>query len=155
MKNFKDRQIAEGLYRMEEICKKFDLNPNIIKYLKQGKIYYSYITASGMIGSIDNIEYDPKYVELIKKFESNWGGYVYHAIESALPLNNRLYHFFTLLYVSNERGEDEWKYERLVDDYITSYVINLDNQDLSEAGDVFLGGFRGPANDYNVLVRIS
>lgn len=150
--NIKEKQIAEGLYRMKQISKKFCLNPNLVKYLKQGKIYYSYITGEGIIGSIDTIEYDSNYVELIKKFENTSERYVYHAIESVLAFNNQQYHFLNLLYVSN--NEEYWDSERLSENYISSYVINLDSQDLSEIGDIFLDGFRGPLNSYNVLVRI-
>ena len=150
--NIKEKQIAEGLYRMKQISEKFCLNPNLVKYLEQGKIYYSYITGGGMIGSIDTIEYDSTYVELIKKFEKNSKGYVYHAIESALAFNNRQYHFLNLLYVSN--NEEYWDSERLTEDFISSYVIDLNDQGFSEIGDIFLDGFKGPVNSYNVLVRI-
>ena len=153
MKNdIKEKQKTEGTYRMKQICKKFCLNPNLIKYLEQGKIYYSYITGGGMIGSIDSIEYDSNYVELIKKFETERKAYVYHLIESNMLFNNLPYKFLSLLYVS--KNEENWDFERLSENYISSFVINIENRYLSEIGDIFLDGYKGPGNSYNVLVRI-
>ena len=150
--NLREKQQSEGLERMVEIQNKFGLNPNLIKYLDEGKVYYSYITGNGIIGSIDTIDYDEKYVQIIKDFEKKRKAYVYHAIESKGYMGEKEYEFLSLLYVS--KNEEDWPIERIEDNYIQAYVVNLRNNKLSEIGDIFLDAFKGIMNDYSVLVRI-
>lgn len=105
----KNKQIMEAQARMETLVKVLGANPNLSKYLKQGKVYYSYLV-SGLWGCIDTINYDPNYVSIIKEFEEEYKAYVYHAIETETHYGKLL----TLLYVSSH--EEDWEYERLVYD---------------------------------------
>lgn len=133
------KQIAEGELRMEQLIKAFDLNTNLLKYLKEGRLYYSYLNA-GIWGCIDTIEYHPNYVKLCKDFENEHNAYVYHAIESVCMLEGRRIVFLTMLYVSSD--ESEWKMERLESNYIAAYAYNI-TDGFGELGDVFLSSNNG------------
>ncbi len=134
------KQKEEALYRMRQLTEAFDLNPNLVKYLEEGRVYYSYITGISW-ACVDTIMYDPSYVEVIKNFEEESGGYVYHAIETESIYGKML----TLLFVSPR--EKNWGMERLTENYIYSYVYNFSDAD-GERGDVFL------SSDNGALVRI-
>lgn len=140
-------QKKEATTRLETLVTVFSLNPNLIKYWNEGKLYYSYITG-GLLASIDTITYDPNYQELVNQYEKRTGNLVYHVIESGRLLN--------LLYVSGPQKnitEDEqreiWAMELMNQTFswVAAYVINLDNPSLSEHGDIFLDSYQG------VLIR--
>ena len=105
----------------------------MVNYWNEGQLYYSYLTAGGFMGSIDKIEYDPKYVAVVKQFKEEYGSMVYHVIESSGAL--------ILLIVS--KYVDDWEYERLKGNRITAYVHNVDAPAQSEFGDVFLSSLHG------------
>lgn len=115
--DFREKQKIEALKRLETLTETLDLNPNIIKYFKEEKLYYSYLTACGMMGSIDTINYIPEYAEIAKQFEKEYGGLVYHAIEDSFGM-------LCLLYVSEY--EDEWSGERPEGKYlyVNTYVFD-------------------------------
>ena len=85
------------------MIRKYDLNPNILKYFKDGRAYYSYLTAGGLIGSIDSITYDPCYEQAVYDSEEKHRYLVYNAIESGDHLS--------LLFLGPNK--DEWEFERL------------------------------------------
>lgn len=121
----------EARRRLKLLIDEYQLSPNVLKYYEENKIYYSYLTASGIIPSIDNVEYDSTYAKQIKSFEKKSGNIVFHAIEADM------YGFKTLslLYVSKYFEEDpHWKYEN----YIMAYVVNIDKPELSEYGDILI-----------------
>ena len=82
----REKMKEEAVDRLKNLTSSLDLNPNLVKYFKQGKVYYSYLTAGGMVGSIDTIDYIPKYAEIIKKFEKTYEGIVYHAVEDSFGM---------------------------------------------------------------------
>ena len=109
----------EALYRIELLIRQTGLNPNIRKYYKQGRLYYSYITGGGFIGSIDTISYNPRNEMIVKNTERMYGIHVYHAVESAYPWESLI-----LLYVENDPGERE--YGRPDHGYVMAYVHNFE-----------------------------
>lgn len=129
---------AEATSRLMQLVSVLGLNPNVVNYWNEGQLYYSHLTAGGFMGSIDKIEYDPKYVAVVKQFKEEYGSMVYHVIESSGAL--------ILLIVS--KYVDDWEYERLEGNRIMAYVHNFDAPDQSEFGDVFLSSLHG------ALVRI-
>lgn len=137
--NFYEQQKKEALERIGVLTWKYNLNPKIKKYFEDDKLYYSYLTAGGLMASIDEINYDDRYPEVVKNFEKQ-GGLVYHCIESENTL--------TLLFVGN--NEDDWPAERLWEDYIPAYVYNFSNPELSEIGDIIVSAF----GNSGALIRI-
>lgn len=135
MVNVNQEVFEEAVKRLMELTEKYNLNPNILRYFKDGKVYYSYLTASGLIGSIDTITYDSRYEKAVQNFEKKYKGHlVFHAIESITVYGRVL----SLLYV----GEKEnWNGERLFHDYIAVYVVNLDFPENSEFGDIVVQSF--------------
>ena len=127
----------EAINRINTLIEKCKLNPNVLKYFKEDKVYYSYLTAGGFMGSIDTISYDKNYENAVKDFETKHPDYiVYHAIESITTHGNLL----SLLYVSCNKEESES--ERIEsNNSIMSYVVNLDNPKLSEFGYIAIDGF--------------
>ena len=127
----------EAINRINTLIEKCNLNQKVMKYFSEGKVYYSYLTAGGFMGSIDTISYDKNYEKAVKDFETKHQDYlVYHAIESITSHGKLL----SLLYVSKDK--EEWESERLEsDNNIMSYVVNIDNPDLSEFGYIAIDGF--------------
>ena len=129
----------EAINRIKTLIEKCNLNPNVLKYFNEGKVYYSYLTAGGFMGSIDTISYDKDYEKAVKDFETKHQDYlVYHAIESITSHGKLL----SLLYVS--RNKENWESEKLeINNSIMSYVFNLDNPKLSEFGYITIDSFMG------------
>ena len=140
----KTKMKIEAINRLEVLTEKYKLTPKILAYFKEGRVYYSYLTAMGVLPSFDTISYDPRYEEAVRSFEEKTGCLVYHAVEAQTTLGPTL----SLLYVGE--NEDEWETERLYKDYIFSYTITLENSKLSEFGDILLGR----SAPEGVLVRI-
>ncbi|MFC3927550.1 hypothetical protein ACVR05_09475 [Streptococcus caprae] len=142
----------EALNRLQQIEERFPgrVNPNIRKYFNEGKLYYSYITGGGFIGSIDTISYDPNYEKIVKEFEEKRNKLVYHVIETGSSI--------ALLYVSlpssdliGEELEWEWKEERLAEDNsLLAFVHNFVEPNFSETGYVTIDTFA----DSGALIRI-
>lgn len=129
-KDSKAAQRKEANKRIDALTKKFNLNPHIKDYFNEGRVYYSYITG-WIIGSIDTIEYDARYAQVVKEFEERTHSLVYHAIETGDTL--------ALLHVSN--NPENWPMERLENNYITAYVHNFAHPECSESGDIFISGY--------------
>lgn len=127
----------EAINRINTLIEKCKLNPNVLKYFKEDKVYYSYLTASGFMGSIDTISYDKDYEQAVRDFEDKHPDcIVYHAIESITSHGKLL----SLLYVSSDK--EDWESERLDNNNnIMSYVFNLDNPKLSEFGYITIDSF--------------
>lgn len=117
----REKMKEEAVSRLRNLISSLNLNPNLVKYFKQGKVYYSYLTAGGMVGSIDTIDYIPKYAEIIKKFEKTYEGIVYHAVEDCFGM-------LSLLYVS--KNEEDWPFERPEGKYLYAMVYNFDKEKL-------------------------
>lgn len=146
MNTAKSAQLQEANDRLKKLVRKFDLNPNLVKYWNEGKLYYSYLTGGGLLASIDTITYDPNYQKLVEEYETKTGNLVYHAVESG--------HLLNLLYVSRpesncseEQQREIWDMECLENGYIGAYVINLEEPEFSEHGDIFVEAYQ------HVLVR--
>lgn len=133
----KQEMKMEAISRLERLVKKYELNPNLLKYFEEDRLYYSYLTAGGLLASIDTISYDPINAKAVQDFEKETGYMVYHAIESNTPFGRTL----SLLYVSNDKRL--WKGERLYKDYIRTYTVNFDYPECSEFGDIIVGGLIG------------
>ncbi len=108
----------------------YGLNPNIVKYLIAGKLYYSY----GY--SIDTIDYDSKYARAVKQFEHDHNAFVYHAIEYhdysivnsegysiKLYTESEEHSKLVLLYVGND--VDQWNCEEIYNNYAKAYCCNF------------------------------
>lgn len=157
----KSQMHTEALSRMRTLQEKFDLNPKILQYLQEEKLYYSYRVSGWSFGCIDTIDYDERYAKAVREFEEETGKYVYHVIETKLMGQVRTVDtgtaeisflektdkepvtMLTFLYVSP--NEENWMSERLENDYLFAYVMNLDEQEscfcggyFGEYGDVFL-----------------
>lgn len=129
--------MEEAINRIKTLIEKCNLNPNVLKYFEEGKKYYSYLTAGGFLGSIDTMSYNKDYEQAVKMFEMKNPNYlVYHAIET-ITVHGKL---LSLLYVGENK--EDWESERLQsDNFIMSYVLNLDKPKLSEFGYISIDTF--------------
>ena len=107
--------LREAVLRLEMLEQIYGVNPNIKKYLKAGRLYYSYVTGGGYIGSIDTIGYDARYAEAARRFERETGCPVYHAIEHKSTL--------ALLYVGTD--EASWPGERPTAAGVRACVVDI------------------------------
>ena len=136
----------EAINRIKALIKKCNLNPDVLKYFHEGKVYYSYLTMGGFMGSIDTISFEKDYEQAVKEFEKMHPNYlVYHAIESITKYGKLL----SLLYVSDDK--EEWESERIErNNSIMSYVLNFDIPDYSELGYIIIDGYM----ESGALVRV-
>ena len=126
----------EALSRLEDMTRKLHLNPHIVDYFKQDRIYYSYTTFMG--GCINTVTYDPRFPRIIADFERMYNCYVYHAILCGDMLS--------LLFVSSY--ESDWPEERLHSDgTICTYTHNFSEPDFSEIG------YIGITSDNGAIIR--
>jgi len=124
-------QKDEALKRLKLLEEKFNLNPNLVKYLEQDRVYYSYVV-SGLFGCVDTIEYDSNYAKIYRDFEKKTGAFVYHAIETCSTMFGRM---LSLLYIPEDK--ESWKETELCENYLQAYVYSID-EDFGEYGDIFL-----------------
>ncbi|GEM_PF-201658 len=110
-----NKQKNEAIKRLMALEKLFGLNPKVRKYFEDGKLYYSYLTGGGYIGSIDTINYDKRYADIVDQFEEQTDYLVYHVIEHN--------HTLSLLFVNDDYTE--WEKERPTLDGVMAYVISL------------------------------
>lgn len=89
---------------------------------------------------------EPEWQEKIAEFEAQYGALVYLILMSKTAWGKLM----SLLYVSSEEYEYEWDMGRLTEDYISSFVYNLsDDESFGEPGDIFITGYEGS------LIRIA
>lgn len=117
----KSRKKEEAIKRLEVLTKTLDLNSNILKYFKEDKLYYSYTTCNGFIGSIDTISYVADYEELVKNFENDCNCLVYHVVED----NFGMLSFF---YVSDY--EEDWVEQQPEGKFVPAYILSFDKEKL-------------------------
>lgn len=129
----KEEKRMEALARLNLMTKRFNLNPHIMDYFMDGKLYYSYLTCMGLIGSIDTIQYHPEYAQAAKALEHQMDCLVYHAVEFEDTL--------ALLFVSDYRSD--WEGERLQGTSVLAYVYNFSDPDLSEIGYISVDSVQG------------
>lgn len=149
-KNYMDEMKKEATFRIKELINNFNLNPNVVKYFEEGKIYYSYLTAGGLMGSIDTIDYDSRYSKFVNEFEEKTGYTVYHAIETG--------HSLSILFVTcpdegldNEEQNEIWQDERVTDDGVVyCFVKNFESPELSEFGSIVISSY----DNSGALVRL-
>ena len=166
----KSKMHKEALSRMRVLQEKFDLNPKILKNLEDEKLYYSYRVSGWSFGCIDTIDYDELYEEEVRAFEEETGNYVYHVIETKIMGSvcavdtgnveisnlergdNEPITMLTFLYVSPY--EEDWSTQRLEDDYLFAYVVNLGEQG-SDCCDAYFGeyGYVYLTSDCGALLR--
>lgn len=117
----REKQIKEALKRMELL----KLSSQCIDAFKEGNIW-----ESEGIGAL--YECNDKEKEIIKAFEKDTGGLVYHLIHDKFPFGE----CYTILYVS--KYKDEWKMdiEDIKEGYALAYVKNIDDDYCSEFGSV-------------------
>lgn len=130
--NYNEDMKKEALERLGILEEIYGLNPNVKKYFSEGKLYYSYLTAGGVMGSIDTINYDKRYASLVEEFEKQTDNIVYHVIESGK--------YISLLFVSFDH--DEWEKERPNDLGVYAYIVNVDDTS-SQSGFIKLDNFQG------------
>lgn len=125
----------EALKRIRILQKEIGLNPKVQKYYRADRLYYSYFTAGGLIGSIDTISYDPAYEKIVRETERLYGIRVYHVIESYVPWKSLI-----LLYVEHDPAD--WEYGRPDHGWVSAYVHNFELGE-GEFGDIRVSSYDG------------
>lgn len=111
----RNKQIKEAMERLTMLENIYEINPKIKKYFSEGKLYYSYITG-GFLGSIDTINYDKRYANVVKAFEEQTYYLVYHVIEHGNTIS--------LLFVSDDYNH--WLDERPTASGVMAQVVDMD-----------------------------
>ncbi len=136
----KEKQIAEAIKRLKFL----NLNDYVIEdFQQEQKVHYSereYLDSSGEFGALFWVSDEPKYVEVIRHYEDQFGCLVYHAIYQ----QNEVGELFSLLYISPY--EEEWTMDwelfsqgNRQDGYIQyAKVINLSMPLFSETGTIHI-----------------
>jgi hypothetical protein len=137
----KNKIMQEAIHRLCNLEKLYGLNPKVRKYFEEGKLYYSYITGGGYIGSIDTIYYDQRYAEIVNDFEELTGCLVYHVIERKNTI--------ALLYVSNDSSD--WVAERPQKEGLLAQVFDVDTYE-NERGFIKVDIMQGALYRINGIV---
>ena len=126
-------QKQEALKRLE-ILKENGLLKNVVDdFKKNDLIYYSEQTKmGGILYYCTQSNGADKYVKIIEEFEKEHNAIVYHAIHIFTEFGELL----NLLYVSSYDEEYEQDKQDLKENYVFSYVINLDDEIFSEFGSI-------------------
>lgn len=111
----RNKQLKEAMERLTMLESIYGINPKIKKYFSEGKLYYSYITG-GFLGSIDTINYDKRYADVVKAFEEQTSYLVYHVIERGNTIS--------LLFVSDDYNH--WLEERPTSSGVMAQVVDMD-----------------------------
>jgi len=111
----RNKQMKEAMERLTTLENIYKINPKIKKYFSEGKLYYSYITG-GFLGSIDTINYDKRYADVVKAFEEQTSYLVYHVIERGDTIS--------LLFVSDDYNH--WPEERPTSSGVMAQVVDMD-----------------------------
>ena len=132
MSTLKEKQKAEAVKRM----KKLHLLAQPIREFKNEGL----INRSERGGILYWLEDDEK--EIVKRFEEEWDGVVYHVIKSYTSLGL----MYSLLFVSKYEEEWEMEDEEIEGGYVLAWVENIDMPDCSEMGTIVvepsIGGLR-------------
>lgn len=117
----KEKQQAGAIERMTIL----KLMPNVIKDFKKGILYYSERQNEFFDGILYWVSNKPKFEQVIKDFEKDYGYLVYHAQLMHTYFGNLL----TLLFVSGYENEWEEEKEGLKKGEARSCVITFDHED--------------------------
>lgn len=128
----KETMKQEALERLHQLETLYGLNPKVARYFAEGRLYYSYLTGGGYLGSIDTITYDERYEKIARSFEEQTSALVYHAIEYQNTLS--------LLFVSPDITC--WQDERPSNCGVQALTVDLDSQEKT-LGCIELDSFDG------------
>ena len=128
----KDKQFQEALVRLSMLAELHNLNPNVKQYFENGKLYYSYTTGGGYIGSIDTINYDERYATIVKAFEEQTSYLVYHVIERGKTI--------AILFVGD--NYNRWMDERPMNAGIMAWVFDVETNE-NELGYIQIDNLQG------------
>lgn len=140
----KDKVLQEAMARLSMLEELYNINPNIKKYFENGKLYYSYITGGGYIGSIDTIDYDERYATIVKVFEEQTSYLVYHVIERDNTIS--------LLFIGD--NHNNWIDERPSKAGILAWIFNVDTHE-NELGYIQIDSLQGALYRRNDIVYSS
>lgn len=128
----KDKMFQEAMVRLNMLEELHNLNPNVKQYFENGKLYYSYITGGGYIGSIDTINYDERYTTIVKAFEKQTTYLVYHVIERGKTI--------AILFVGD--NTNCWMDERPTSAGVMAWVFDVETNE-NELGYIQIDNLQG------------
>ena len=127
------KQKIECIERLKILKEKGLLNEVVKDFEKNNLIYYSEQSyLGGILYYCTQSNGADKFVKLIEEFEEEHKAKVYHAIHCYTEYGELL----NLMYVSAYKDEWEQDKQDLKDNYVFSYVINLDEEVFSEFGSI-------------------
>ena len=132
------KQMQEAIERLSILENLYELNPKVKKYFKDGRLYYSYITGGGCIGSIDTIDYDKRYAAIVESFEAQTSYLVYHVIEHGSTI--------ALLYVSGDYND--WLDERPTSVGVIAHIVDVETFE-NKIGYIKIDCFNGALHRVN------
>lgn len=138
------KQFQEALERLSALEELFSLNKNVRKYFQEERLYYSYVTGGGYIGSIDTINYNKQYADIVRKIEEQTSYLVYHVIEHKNTLS--------LLFISDDYHM--WQNERPAFPYVMALVVDIETKE-AELGYIKIDSFQGALYRLNDTVYSS
>ena len=122
--SFKERQLNEALLRMGLL----KLDKHCINALKKGEIWES--EGNGALYELNDDE-----KKIVKDFyQKNPNTLIYHLIHNRFEFGN----CYSILYVGSDEVEWETDKEDIQFGYVFSYVKNVDYEDCSEFGTIYV-----------------
>lgn len=121
MEDLREMQVKEAVNRM----KMLHILPRTVQEFKSGVINRS--EEMGLLYWLDDEE-----KEMVKKFEEEWEGVVYHVIKTLSNIGL----MYSLLYVSKYAEQWEMDHGDIQGGFVFAYVVNKDMPDCSEFGSI-------------------
>ena len=121
MEDLRNKQVDEAVKRM----KMLHIFPRAIQEFKSGVINRS--EEMGLLYWLNDEE-----KEMVKKFEEEWEGVVYHVIKTLSNIGL----MYSLLYVSKYAKQWEMDQGDIQGGFVFAYVVNKDMPDCSEFGTI-------------------
>lgn len=129
----KQERVEEAKQRLATLTK-HGLHPNVLSDFRHGVLNYSERIRLGKhpMGALYWLDNEERFAKAVHEFEKEFECTAYHVTHEHTNIGETL----TVFYVTSER--DEWELDRadMEDNHICAYVINLDDDNLSEFGGV-------------------
>jgi len=141
MNGFRVKQEKEAIERLQILEKTCGLMPHICEDFEANRtLYYTANEYSLIDGSLFWLSNNEALEEIVKDFETSHNAVVYHCIYAQTEYGNMLNMLFVGKYPEN------WDNEKFLMQYSNrtfARVYNLDNDELSDFGNITVSGLNG------------
>lgn len=154
MNNLKEEQRKEAIKRLKNLTKEYNLKSIILEEFETNeKIYFSEDVLLGATAKIEELSKNQNFMDVVSNFEKEHNALVYHCISIPKSILGKLSIYggtLSLLYVGNDKKQ--WELEEVSKNgCMYAYGYNLDKEEYSEFGDIFVSGITGALSRTDIV----